>query len=39
MQQQVRLRGLLQSGLKGIDQGVRQISDESHCIGQRNGPA
>ena len=35
MQQQVCIGSLLQGRLKGIDQAMRQISDKSHCIGDR----
>ena len=34
MQQQIGLGGLLQGGLKCIHQGVGQVSNKTHCIGQ-----
>ena len=34
MQQQVCVHGLLQRGLEGVDQAMRQIADEPHRIGQ-----
>jgi hypothetical protein len=36
VQQQVGLRRLLQRGLEGLDQLVRQVADEAHRVGQRH---